>query len=288
MTASPSLSSPKIWFITGVSSGFGRALAQEALAAGYRVVGTLRNEAARAEFDALQPGRSFGRLLDVTHDTEVVRVVAKVETSIGPIDVLVNNAGYGHEGTVEESSLDQLRQQFEVNVFGAVAIAKAVLPFMRARRRGHILNITSMGGFVTFPGLGYYHGSKFALEGISETLGKEVASFGIHVTAVEPGGFRTDWAGRSMVRAPQTIDDYASVMGPVRERRLARSGKQDGDPVKAARAMIRITETANPPAHLLLGPDAVKVVREKLGALLEGIKAWEALSVSTDFTPATD
>ncbi len=288
MTASPSLSSPKICFITGVSSGFGRALAQEALAAGYRVVGTLRNEAARAEFDALQPGRSFGRLLDVTHDTEVVRVVAKVETSIGPIDVLVNNAGYGHEGTVEESSLDQLRQQFEVNVFGAVAIAKAVLPFMRARRRGHILNITSMGGFVTFPGLGYYHGSKFALEGISETLGKEVASFGIHVTAVEPGGFRTDWAGRSMVRAPQTIDDYASVMGPVRERRLARSGKQDGDPVKAARAMIRITETANPPAHLLLGPDAVKVVREKLGALLEGIKAWEALSVSTDFTPATD
>ena len=287
MTASPSLSSPKIWFITGVSSGFGRALAQEALAAGHRVVGTLRNEAARAEFDALKPGRSFGRLLDVTHDAEVVRVVAEIEASVGPIDVLVNNAGYGHEGTVEESSLDQLRQQFEVNVFGAVAMAKAVLPFMRARRRGHILNITSMGGFVTFPGLGYYHGSKFALDGISETLGKEVASFGIHVTAVEPGGFRTDWAGRSMVRAPQTIDDYASVMGPVRERRLARSGKQDGDPVKAARAMIRITETAKPPAHLLLGPDAVKVVREKLGALHEEIKAWEALSVSTDFTPAT-
>ncbi|MDM0032022.1 oxidoreductase [Variovorax sp. J22P271] len=278
-------SAPKTWFITGVSSGFGRALAQEALAAGHRVVGTLRSEAARAEFDALQPGRSFGRLLDVTHDVDVPRVVAEVEATVGAIDVLVNNAGYGHEGTVEESSLAELRQQFEVNVFGAVAIAKAVLPFMRSRRRGHILNITSMGGIVTFPGLGYYHGSKFALEGISETLGKEVASFGIHVTAVEPGGFRTEWAGRSMVRAPQTIDDYAPVMGPVREARLARSGKQAGDPVKAARAMIQITETAIPPKHLLLGPDAVKVVREKLGALQEEIKAWEALSVSTDFMP---
>ncbi|MDM0009159.1 oxidoreductase [Variovorax sp. J22G73] len=286
MTASAaSSSSLRTWFITGVSSGFGRALAQEALAAGHRVVGTLRNEAARAAFDALQPGRSFGRLLDVTHGAEVLRVVAEVEATVGPIDVLVNNAGYGHEGTVEESSLDDLRQQFEVNVFGAVAMAKAVLPFMRARRRGHILNITSMGGIVTFPGLGYYHGSKFALEGISETLGKEVASFGIHVTAVEPGGFRTDWAGRSMVRAPQTIDDYAPVMGPVREARLARSGKQAGDPAKAARAMLQLTEAANPPAHLLLGPDAVKVVREKLGALQEEIKAWEAVSVSTDFTP---
>ena len=284
-SAASSSSSLRTWFITGVSSGFGRALAQEALAAGHRVVGTLRNEAARAAFDALHPGRSFGRLLDVTHGAEVLRVVVEVEATVGPIDVLVNNAGYGHEGTVEESSLDDLRQQFEVNVFGAVAMAKAVLPFMRARRRGHILNITSMGGIVTFPGLGYYHGSKFALEGISETLGKEVASFGIHVTAVEPGGFRTDWAGRSMVRAPQTIDDYAPVMGPVREARLARSGKQAGDPAKAARAMIQLTEAANPPAHLLLGPDAVKVVREKLGALQEEIKAWEAVSVSTDFTP---
>ena len=283
--SSSPFSSPRTWFITGVSSGFGRALAQEALAAGHRVVGTLRNEAARAEFDAMQPGRSFGRLLDVTHEAEVPRVVAEVEASVGPIDVLVNNAGYGHEGTVEESSLAELRQQFEVNVFGAVAMVKAVLPFMRARRRGHILNITSMGGIVTFPGLGCYHGSKFALEGISETLGKEVASFGIHVTAVEPGGFRTDWAGRSMVRAPQSIDDYLPVMGPVREARLARSGKQAGDPAKAARAMVQITEAANPPAHLLLGPDAVKVVREKLGALQAEIAAWEAVSVSTDFTP---
>jgi NAD(P)-dependent dehydrogenase (short-subunit alcohol dehydrogenase family) len=282
------MSSPtsRTWFITGVSSGFGRALSIEALAAGERVVGTVRNEAARAEFDALQLGRSFGRVLDVTRHADVDRVVAEVESTVGPIDVLVNNAGYGHEGTVEESSIDELRQQFEVNVFGAVAVAKAVLPFMRARRRGHILNITSMGGIVTFPGLGYYHGSKFALEGISESLGKEVRSFGIHVTAVEPGGFRTDWAGRSMVRAPQSIPDYAPIMGPVREARQARSGKQPGDPARAARAMIEITRAETPPAHLLLGPDAVKVVREKLGALQEEIRTWETLSSSTDFTPA--
>ncbi len=287
MTSAPASSSPqRTWFITGVSTGFGRALAQEALAAGHHVVGTLRDEAARAAFDALQPGRSFGHLLDVTRHDEVERVVAEVEAGVGAIDVLVNNAGYGHEGTLEESSLDEVRRQFEVNVFGAVAVAKAVLPFMRARRRGHILNITSMGGIVTFPGLGIYHGSKFALEGLSEALGKEVASFGIRVTAVEPGGFRTDWAGRSMVRAPQSIADYAPVLGPMREARLARSGKQAGDPVKAARAMLRIVEAPTPPAHLLLGSDAVKAVREKLAALQEELSAWESLSLSTDFTPA--
>jgi len=279
-------SSPRIWFITGVSTGFGRALAIEALADGDRVVGTLRNEAARAGFDALAPGRSFGRLLDVTQHDEVERVVAEVERTVGAIDILVNNAGYGHEGTIEESTLDDLRRQFEVNVFGPVAVAKAVLPFMRQRRRGHILNITSMGGIVTFPGVGFYHGSKFALEGISEALGKEVASFGIHVTAVEPGGFRTDWAGRSMVRAPQTLPDYAPIMGPLREARLARSGRQAGDPAKAARAMIEITRAEAPPAHLLLGPDAVKLVREKLGQLQGEIGRWEALSSSTDFAPA--
>lgn len=281
-----SSTTPRIWFITGVSSGFGRALATEALAAGERVVGTVRNEAARAEFDALQPGRSFARVLDVTHHAEVEGAVAEVEATVGPIDVLVNNAGYGHEGTVEESSLDDLRRQFDVNVFGAVAVTKAVLPFMRARRRGRILNITSMGGFITMPGLGYYHGSKFALEGISEALGKELRGLGIHVTAVEPGGFRTDWAGRSMVRAPQSIPDYEALMGPVRASRLARNGKQSGDPAKAARAMIEITRVDAPPAHLLLGPDAVKLVREKLGLLQEEIKRWEGLSSSTDFAPA--
>jgi NAD(P)-dependent dehydrogenase (short-subunit alcohol dehydrogenase family) len=273
----------KIFFITGVSTGFGRALSTAALAAGHKVVGTLRNEAARAEFDALSPGRSFGVLLDVTDSAEVPGVVAKVEAEIGPIDVLVNNAGYGHEGIVEESPLDDLRRQFEVNVFGAVAVIQAVLPYMRPRRRGHIVNITSMGGFISFPGIAFYHGSKFALEGISASLGKEVKGFGIAVTAVEPGGFRTDWAGRSMVRAPRSIPDYDEVFAPVRAAREARSGKQSGDPAKAARAILQLVEAKDPPAHLLLGPDAVKLVGETLTGLQAEFKAWEQVSLSTDF-----
>jgi NAD(P)-dependent dehydrogenase (short-subunit alcohol dehydrogenase family) len=246
-------------------------------------VGTVRSEVARTEFEAFAPGRSFGRVLEVTDDVAVPAVVAEVEAKIGAIDVLVNNAGYGHEGTIEESPLEDLRKQFEVNVFGAVAVIKAVLPYMRQRRQGHILNITSMGGMVTFPGLGYYHGSKFALEGISETLGKEVKGFGIAVTAVEPGGFRTDWAGRSMVRAPRTIVDYDALIDPLRAAREGRSGKQLGDPAKAARAILKVVQTGNPPAHLLLGPDAVKAVRDKLAALEAEIADSEAISMSTNF-----
>jgi NAD(P)-dependent dehydrogenase (short-subunit alcohol dehydrogenase family) len=273
----------KTFFITGVSSGLGRALAEEALAAGHRVVGTLRDESARTEFERITPGESFGRLLDVRKEDSVRDVIARVESEIGPIDVLVNNAGYGHEGLVEESTMDELRQQFEVNVFGAVAAIKAVLPFMRQRRRGHILNITSMGGLMTFPGIAYYHGSKFALEGISGSLGKEVKPFGIFVTAVEPGMFRTDWAGRSMVRANRSIPDYDASFGPVRAARQARDGNQPGDPRKAARGMLQLVESKNPPAHLLLGPDAVKYVREDLKAFEAEIAEWEKLSSSTNF-----
>ncbi|HEY4250667.1 MAG TPA: oxidoreductase [Roseomonas sp.] len=273
----------KTFFITGVSSGFGRALAEAALAAGHRVVGTLRNTAAITEFEALQPGRAFGRLLDVTETEAVAPVIAEVEAAVGPIDVLVNNAGYGHEGTIEESPFEDLRRQFAVNVFGAVAVIQAVLPFMRGRRAGHIINITSMGGIATFPGLGFYHGSKFALEGISEALGKEVKAFGIAVTAVEPGAFRTDWAGRSMVRAARGIADYDAVFEPIRQRRQALSGNQPGDPAKAARAILALVAAANPPAHLLLGRDAVSFVREKLDLLRQEIDAWEQVSTATDF-----
>jgi NAD(P)-dependent dehydrogenase (short-subunit alcohol dehydrogenase family) len=273
----------RIFLVTGVSSGFGRALAEAALAEGHRVAGTVRREADRAAFEALAPGRAKGVVLDVTDTPAIAPAVAALETEFGPVDVLVNNAGYGHEGTVEESSLDELRSQFEVNVFGAVAMIKAVLPFMRQRRAGHIVNITSMGGIVTFPGLGFYHGSKFALEGLSEALGKEVKSFGVAVTAVEPGGFRTDWAGRSMVRAERSIADYDAVFEPLRARRQANSGKQPGDPAKAARAILTLVASAEPPAHLLLGRDAVGFVREKISALKAEIAAWEQVSLSTDF-----
>ncbi|MBA0342144.1 oxidoreductase [Stenotrophomonas maltophilia] len=268
--------------ITGVSSGFGRALAQQALLAGHRVVGTVRNETDRQVLEALAPGRAFGRLLDVTDTAAINALVADIETNIGSIDVLVNNAGYGHEGILEESTLAELRQQFEVNVFAPAALIKAVLPHMRARRRGHILNITSMGGFITMPGIAWYCGSKFALEGISEVLGKEVAPFGIHVTAVAPGSFRTDWAGRSMVRAPRSIDDYDALFDPIRSVREAKSGHQPGDPVKAAQAMLQVIDSDAPPRHLLLGSDALQLVRAKLASMAGSIDAWEQLSRSTD------
>ncbi len=272
----------KIILVTGVSSGFGRALARQALAAGHRVVGTLRDAERVDAFEALAPGRAHARLLDVTDFASIEAVVEEIEAAIGPIAVLVNNAGYGHEGVMEESPLAQMRRQFEVNVFGAVAMTRAVLPRMRARRAGHILNITSMGGFITMPGIAYYCGSKFALEGISEALGKEVRDLGIHVTAVAPGSFRTDWAGRSMVRTPRSISDYDSLFDPIRKRRQDVSGKQLGDPDKAARAMLKVIENDAPPAHLLLGSDALALVREKLKNLEAELERWESLTCSTD------
>jgi NAD(P)-dependent dehydrogenase (short-subunit alcohol dehydrogenase family) len=273
---------PKTFFITGVSSGFGRALAEAALAVGHTVIGTVRNEQARAAFAQRHPERAYGCVLDITDFDAIARVVAQAEAATGPVDVLVNNAGYGHEGIMEESSLDEMRRQFDVNVFGAVAMMKAFLPGFRTRRRGHIINITSMGGFITMPGIAYYAGSKFALEGISETLGKEMRQFGVYVTAVAPGSFRTDWAGRSMVRSERSIADYDALFDPIRATRAARSGKQPGDPQKAAQAILTLVESPAPPAHLLLGSDALGLVRDKLAQMAHDISAWEALTRSTD------
>lgn len=273
----------KTFLITGVSSGFGSAFARAALDAGHVVVGTVRNETARADFERQAPGRAHAVVLDITDFDAVEPTVARIVDQVGPIDVLVNNAGYGHEGTIEESPLEDMRRQFDVNVFGGVAMIKAVLGGMRERRRGHIVNVTSMGGFITMPGIGYYCGSKFALEAISETLAKEVAGFGIKVTAVAPGSFRTDWAGRSMVRSGRSIADYDSLFDPIRQAREAKSGKQAGDPAKAAQALLHIVDAETPPVHLLLGNDALGLVRAKLEALNEEIDAWEHVSTSTDF-----
>ncbi|RKF45026.1 oxidoreductase [Paraburkholderia fungorum] len=276
------MSSTRTMLITGVSSGFGRALAEEALSAGYRVVGTVRSEQAKQSFESLNSARAFGRVLDVTDFDSIDDVVNEIEANVGPLDVLVNNAGYGHEGVMEESPLAEMRRQFDVNVFGAVAVMKSVLPYMRERRRGHILNITSMGGFITMPGIAYYCGSKFALEGISEVLSKEVKPLGIHVTAVAPGSFRTEWAGRSMVRTPRSIPDYDSLFDPIRKGREEKSGRQLGDPVKAARAMLSVIESDEPPSHLLLGSDALGLLREKLSSLSAEFDAWEGVTRSTD------
>ena len=267
------------FLITGVSSGFGRALADAALQAGHSVTGTVRSQAAKEQFEQMAPGRAAAIVLDVTD----FPAIAAVAGHLAPVDVLVNNAGYGHEGALEESSLEEMRHQFDVNVFGAVAMMKAVLPSMRARRSGHIINITSMGGFITMPGIAYYCGSKFALEGISETLAKEVAAFGIKVTAVAPGSFRTDWAGRSMVRSPRSLADYDAVIDPIRAARQAKSGYQLGDPAKAAQVILDMAGDADAPVHLLLGSDAVKLVREKLALMHEESEAWEAFSASTGF-----
>lgn len=272
----------RTFFITGVSSGFGRAIASAALQAGHRVVGTVRTEQAVADFRAQIQGDAHVKLLDVTQFDTVAPLAAAVEAEFGPVDVVINNAGYGHEGILEESPLDEMRRQFDVNVFGAVAIIKAFLPFMRQRRRGHIVNITSMGGYITMPGIGYYCGSKFALEGISETLAKEVKGFGIAVTAVAPGSFRTDWAGRSMVRSARSIGDYDSLFDPIRQSRMDKSGRQLGDPDKAAAAILALVEMPQPPEHLLIGSDALGLVRAKLDAMQASLANHEALTRSTD------
>ncbi|MFE4018993.1 oxidoreductase [Streptomyces sp. NPDC059101] len=271
------------WLITGVSTGLGRALAQAALAAGHTVVGTVRSEQDLQAFEELEPGHAHGRILDVTDDGAVSGVVAEVEQSVGPLDVVVANAGYGLEGTFEETPLAEVRRQFEVNVFGAVAILQAALPHMRRRRRGHLMAVTSMGGLMAVPGMSAYCGSKFALEGILEALGKEVAQFGIHVTAIEPGSFRTDWAGRSMTRAARTIDDYDELFTPIRDARQKASGNQLGNPAKAGEAVVHITTVERPPAHLVLGSDALRLVHAARTAVDEEIRAWETLSRTTDF-----
>ncbi len=274
----------KTFLITGVSSGLGKAFASGALAAGHRVVGVVRSEEAASEFTGLAPERAYAVMLDVADFQAVPEAVARAERGAGPIDVLVNNAGYGHEGILEESPLEDMRRQFDVNVFGAVAMIKAVLPGMRARRSGRIINVTSMGGFITMPGIAYYCGSKFALEGISEALGKEVRQLGIHVTALAPGQFRTDWAGRSMVRAERSIADYDAIMDPIRAARQAKSGNQPGDPAKAAQILLQLVAAENPPVRLYLGADALKLVRDQIEAMKAELSAWENVSRSTDFS----
>lgn len=273
----------KTFFITGVSSGLGRGIAQAALDNGHRVVGSVRKDKDKTEFEKLKPGYALAFIMDVTNEEQVKAVVNRIETEVGSIAVLINNAGYGQEGTIEESTLQHLRDQFEVNVFGVVSVIKAVLPHMRKRRSGHIINVSSMGGLMTIPGVGFYHGSKFAVEGITGALAKEVKGFGINVTALEPGQFRTDWAGRSMVRAPRSISDYDQLFDPIRAARKSKSGKQQGDPYKAGLAVLKLVEASNPPTHLLLGPDALEFVRRDREVHEAEMAEWESVTLSTNF-----
>jgi NAD(P)-dependent dehydrogenase (short-subunit alcohol dehydrogenase family) len=271
------------FFITGVSSGLGRAIAAGALDAGHDVVGTVRRPEDAAAFESLSPGHATARLLDVTDDAAVERTVADVESTVGPIDVVIANAGYGVEGTFEETPLSELRAQFATNVFGVAATLRAALPYLRKRRAGHLMAVTSMGGLMAVPGMSAYCASKFAVEGLLESIRKEVASFGIHVTAIEPGSFRTDWAGRSMTRAERTIADYDELFEPIRAARVTASGHQLGDPAKAADAVLAIVAETEPPAHLVLGSDALRFIGAARAAVDADIRQWETLSRSTDF-----
>jgi NAD(P)-dependent dehydrogenase (short-subunit alcohol dehydrogenase family) len=274
----------KTFLITGVSTGLGRAFAQAALDAGHTVTGTVRDPAQVAPFEALAPGRARALVLDITDEAAVPDAVRQAERDAGPTDVLVNNAGYGVEGTFEETPPDVYRAQFEVNVFGTLAVTRAVLPGLRERRAGTIVFVTSMGGLRAFPGISAYHGSKYAIEGIADSLRQELAPFGIHVMSVEPGGFRTDWAGRSMTRVERSIPDYDELFNPIRENRLGYSGKQLGDPAKAGTALLTVLDSPAPPGHLLLGTDALRLVRAARAETDNEIGQWEKLSASTDWT----
>jgi len=273
----------RVWMITGVSSGFGRALAEAVLKRGETVVGTVRSEAAKADFEALGD-KATGMIVDVTDEAAVHATVKAAEAKTGGIDILVNNAGYGLVGGVEEASLAEIRHQFEVNVFGAVAVLQAVLPFMRARKAGHLINITSVSGLVGWPSLGIYSGSKFALEGICETLAQEVAPLGIKVTMIEPGGFKTEFAKGSRIKTAALIEDYDPTVGESRRILASHQGHEPGDPAKAADAIIQVANAPNPPLRLLLGKDAYGYMEYKTSAHQAEIEAWKSVTLGTNFS----
>jgi NAD(P)-dependent dehydrogenase (short-subunit alcohol dehydrogenase family) len=273
----------KVWFITGCSTGFGRELAKAVLERGYRAVVTARNPAKVEDIVAGHQDRALVLELDVTDSVEVDAAVKSAEQHFKRIDVLVNNAGIGYFGAVEESDDEEVRRMFEINFFGLSRMTRTVLPIMRAQRSGHIVNISSIGGLRSFPTLAYYHATKYAVEGFSESLALEVAPLGIKVTIVEPSGFRTDWAGRSAAESKNKIADYAPTAGKNLQDIRGYSGKQPGDPVRAAAAIIAAVESPTPPLRLLLGKAALKGARAKLDMLKKDFDAWETTTVGADF-----
>ena len=276
-----------VWLITGCSKGLGRALAEQVIAAGYRVVATARREADVAEFAAAHPDAALAVALDVTNKAQITAAVAAAEKRFGAVDVLVNNAGYGYLAAIEEGEDEEVRALFETDLFGPLNLVKSVLPGMRARRRGHIVNISSVGGLLTYPGVGYYHMVKFGLEAMSDTLAKEVAPLGIGVTAVAPGAFRTEFRGpESIKQSAAVIDDYAVTAGRARANTQAGHRKQAGDPVRGARAIIAALEAERPPVHLLIGGDALDQWRVRLDTWRQEIDAWEAVTRGTDLASA--
>ena len=271
-----------VWFITGCSTGFGRELAEQVAARGWRAVVTARERERVAD---LASDTVLALALDVTDAAGITAAVDAANQRFGRIDVLVNNAGYGYQSSIEEGDDAEIRAQFDTNVFGLFALTRAVLPGMRQRRRGHIINISSVAGLVGFPASGYYAASKHAVEGFTDSLRVEGEPLGIKATCIEPGPFRTDWAGRSLKQTANRIEDYAQTAGARLASTSGYSGNQPGDPARAAAAIIAVAEQAEPPRHLVLGAWGLDAVTNKLRTALAEIEAGRATGLATDFPP---
>jgi NADP-dependent 3-hydroxy acid dehydrogenase YdfG len=282
-SASVSAGKGRTWFITGASTGFGRLLAEEVLKAGGKVIATARNLDKVADLEAKYPQAVKAIALDVTDAGQVDSAVTQAFAQFGRVDVLVNNAGYGVAGAIEEVSETEFMPMFETNVFGLLRVTRAFLPHLRKQRSGHILNLSSIGGVVASPGIGFYNATKFAVEGISEALAAELAPLGVSVTIIEPGPFRTDFLGRSGVIAKTRIADYDATAGNMRKYFAENDGKQKGDPLRAVHAMMQVVESSNPPLRLLLGASALQRLRGKLGNWEKEIAAWEQVTTGADF-----
>lgn len=271
----------KVWFITGCSTGFGRAMATAAIQAGNQVVATARNTKSLEELVAGHEADVLAVQLDVTKKEQVKEAVGVAVAKFGRIDVLVNNAGIGYFSSVEEAVDEEVKKMFDINFWGLMDMTNAVLPVMRAQKSGHIFNFSSIGGLVSFPSLGYYHATKYAVEGISETLSQEVAPYNIKVTLVEPSAFRTDWAGRSSVKTMPEIEEYKNMIGPMLS--VDNSGTEPGDPAKAAKAILELADLENPPLRILLGKAAYFCANDKLSKMHESIEEWKDTTFGADF-----
>jgi len=276
-----------VWFITGCSTGFGRELAKHTLGLGYPTVVSARKVEAVQDLVAGNEGHALSLALDVTKADQIEAAVRAAEKKFGHIDVLVNNAGIGYFGSFEESELEEVHNMFDINVWGLVSMTRAVLPGMRKRKTGTIVNISSIGGIAAFPALSFYNATKFAVEAISESLSQEVAPLGLKVVVIEPGPFRTDWAGRSANEAPNLIPDYHQTAGARKSAIRSYSGNQPGDPVRAAKAIVEAVEAKEPPLRLLLGNMALKVASDKLDSLKKDFDGWKEVSAGADF-PASN
>jgi NAD(P)-dependent dehydrogenase (short-subunit alcohol dehydrogenase family) len=273
----------RVWFITGTSQGFGRELVRAALQRGDSVVATSRSPQSVAAAFQKAADRLLALSMDLGDPAQISSVVERGIARFGRIDIVVNNAGFGVTGAVEEASEKEIAAVYETNVFGLLRVTRAVLPQMRKQRSGHIVNLSSIGGLTGLPGWGIYNSTKFAVEGLSEALADELAPLGIGVTIVEPGPFRTEFLGGSLVKTANTLPDYAATAGKTRTSALERNGKQQGDPAAAADAIVRAVMSPHPPVHLLLGKFAYDRFNQKLEALRHEMETWRELGLSTDF-----